>query len=577
MEQHPSKDSERLPSREFRKLMPRSDREHGVVRRHWLIWISATLVLVLAVACIAYFSKESGAKIIELPRGARLIIPPGALADGGEIFFNERSQPDAAHDGMRFFGPAVELKSDPPDAIRGVMTLEFPIPVGETPQDIDPDTWFGVSTYDSTVNSWVPRTATYDASRHMIVALISHFSWWNPFSWDFGAVFNNVVQNVGELAEKRAPAPECDDTTPEWVGHFDGISDQDNNPVLACSESSGDTLTIKLVNNRAFGQVVHYNAANTQVSRGTPSELEGVVLSTLVDSMLDDGELYLPPLTRASLRITELPQGTKATYAIGPSVLTIGADMAISLLQNLRLYGTLTDKISRVPGLFKSCRVPRGNQRLTDTSPSALLEYGRAVFGCFWDGLKSDTDALSLSREDRDQLDAEGRLFAQATAKPNGIDLPGGYLWTFGDLVGDWLTQEETERGYGFEVTARPPLSPGSSAAPYSGRNTLHPGEKLLPGQALTSKNGRYTLVMQEDGNLVEYEDGRKVWASDTFWRGSTFEAQSDGNFVIYGPGHVARWATETYVSDSWMILQDDRNVVIVAHGKPVWATDTNV
>jgi hypothetical protein len=103
-------------------------------------------------------------------------------------------------------------------------------------------------------------------------------------------------------------------------------------------------------------------------------------------------------------------------------------------------------------------------------------------------------------------------------------------------------------------------------------RSTLHAGERLQPGERLTSGNGRYALVMQDDGNLVEYDGGTAVWASGTFAAGSTFEAQSDGNFVVYAPGHVARWATGTNRAGSVLVIQDDRNVVVYGPGnQPVW------
>ena len=41
-------------------------------------------------------------------------------------------------------------------------------------------------------------------------------------------------------------------------------------------------------------------------------------------------------------------------------------------------------------------------------------------------------------------------------------------------------------------------------------------GEKLERGQALTSRNGAYTLTLQDDGNLVLAARGQAVWATGT-------------------------------------------------------------
>lgn len=112
-------------------------------------------------------------------------------------------------------------------------------------------------------------------------------------------------------------------------------------------------------------------------------------------------------------------------------------------------------------------------------------------------------------------------------------------------------------------------------------RSLLYPGERLNPGDQLTSLNGRYLLVMQGDGNLVEYDAGRSVWTSNTAGHsGSDFEAQSDGNFVVYAPGHVSVWESNTAgragSAGSVLKIQDDRNIVIYAPGNvAVWESHT--
>ena len=81
---------------------------------------------------------------------------------------------------------------------------------------------------------------------------------------------------------------------------------------------------------------------------------------------------------------------------------------------------------------------------------------------------------------------------------------------------------------------------------------------------------------MQSDGNLVEYDAGRPVWASGTNGHaGSDFEAQSDGNFVVYAQEHVAVWASGTGGRPGSVLrIQDDRNLVIYAPGNAsIWSS----
>jgi hypothetical protein len=454
-------------------------------RHHRLVWTCAALALVLVAGGIFYLSTEPWLKTVDatktttvgLPGGGDLIIPPGAMTAGAKVSATTRSdQPDGTHDGIRLLGRAVQLVSDPPDAIHGVLTLELPVPADGVPEGIDPNIWFGVSTYDPATKSWQPQSAKYDASRHMVVALIGHFSWWNPFSWNFDSAFSKVVQGFGELVGKRAGSPTCHGPQPGWVNGLAGLSDQDNIAVRACAQSDGDALDVELVNNRPYGQVVRYGSAVTRASHDVPSDPAGFVLSALVDATMNDHELYLPPLTHASISISRLASKSTAIYYIGPSVLTIGVDLVQDLMGPLDVLGKIAGKIGKVPGLFKSCTVPDGDQRLADQQASKLWQHALAVFKCVWDGLTREASSLDLGKAQLDRVAAEGELLARATPVLNGIKLAGDYLWQIGDLVGDWFAHKATARGNGFEVRAKDagagassPPSPSPSASPPSG------------------------------------------------------------------------------------------------------------
>ncbi|KAH7661116.1 alpha-D-mannose-specific plant lectins domain-containing protein [Dioscorea alata] len=104
----------------------------------------------------------------------------------------------------------------------------------------------------------------------------------------------------------------------------------------------------------------------------------------------------------------------------------------------------------------------------------------------------------------------------------------------------------------------------------------LYSGESLRSGQALSYSS--YTFNMQSDCNLVEYDNGKAIWASGTYGRGTNCRVtmQSDGNLVIYDNNNKAVWASNTNVGQGHyvLILQKDRNVVI--YGGALWATNTN-
>jgi hypothetical protein len=110
--------------------------------------------------------------------------------------------------------------------------------------------------------------------------------------------------------------------------------------------------------------------------------------------------------------------------------------------------------------------------------------------------------------------------------------------------------------------------------------DTLNPGELLHKGGSISSNNGAITFVLQDDGNLVLYnQSGQPLWATGTNGKEvSQAIMQLDGNFVLYGPTG-ALWASGTdHYPGSHVIAQDDHNVVVYdPQSKARWATNTYV
>jgi len=105
---------------------------------------------------------------------------------------------------------------------------------------------------------------------------------------------------------------------------------------------------------------------------------------------------------------------------------------------------------------------------------------------------------------------------------------------------------------------------------------TLYPGQSLSGGSELCSGNG-YRLVMQTDGNLVEYNSsGVALWATDTDNEpGNYVVMQTDGNLVIYSPSGTAMWASGTWgigEGTAYLTLQTDSNLVIYDNVDAIWA-----
>lgn len=88
----------------------------------------------------------------------------------------------------------------------------------------------------------------------------------------------------------------------------------------------------------------------------------------------------------------------------------------------------------------------------------------------------------------------------------------------------------------------------------------------------LVSADRRYQLVMQGDGNLVQYGPGGALWSTETEGSTGQFVVQEDGNLVVYAEGRAV-WQSGTgapVTADDpvafELVLQDDANLVLYAY-----------
>jgi hypothetical protein len=105
---------------------------------------------------------------------------------------------------------------------------------------------------------------------------------------------------------------------------------------------------------------------------------------------------------------------------------------------------------------------------------------------------------------------------------------------------------------------------------------TLGANQLLKPGQLLYSRNSRFRLQMQYDGNLVLVQNGRTVlWSSGTGRHKGAFAVmQAAGNFVVY-QGRTPLWATPTSKRGAILQMQNDGNLVIYSGRTALWSTGT--
>jgi peptidoglycan hydrolase-like protein with peptidoglycan-binding domain len=101
----------------------------------------------------------------------------------------------------------------------------------------------------------------------------------------------------------------------------------------------------------------------------------------------------------------------------------------------------------------------------------------------------------------------------------------------------------------------------------------MDPGDTLAPGSSIASEQNDFALIMQNDGNLVEYAPYNVVVASTKTEgnSGTVLFMQSDGNLVLRAPGNIPIWSSGTAGHPGTVLqIQSDGALVLYAPGHRV-------
>lgn len=109
-----------------------------------------------------------------------------------------------------------------------------------------------------------------------------------------------------------------------------------------------------------------------------------------------------------------------------------------------------------------------------------------------------------------------------------------------------------------------------------NGEDTLWAGQSLFAGERLVSANGQFQAAVQSDGNFVVYGPGGARWQAGTRGSGPELAVQSDGNVVLYGSGRP-QWWTGTSGSGARLVMQSDGNLVVYLNNRAAWSISTGL
>jgi hypothetical protein len=220
-------------------------------------------------------------------------------------------------------------------------------------------------------------------------------------------------------------------------------------------------------------------------------------------------------------------------------------------------------------------RSPDGRYRLTYQIDGHLVVYRSDGLPIWWSGTNGTSTGRASMQPDGNFVVYDASNVARWHTFTYGN--PGGYLsmQNNGAFV---IYRADHVRLWSSTVPLNETNPPGGGGGTGGGVDTLTAGQRLYPGQAVSSTDRRFALTYQSDGNLVLYGPGGVPrWSAHTFHSPGYAEMQNDGNFVVYASNGVAMWASQTSgARDGRLTVHNDGNVAIYSSANiVVWSTGT--
>lgn len=343
---------------------------------------------------------------------------------------------------------------------------------------------------------------------------------WSTLHIIEGTVTDNVPACQTATIQDNTISDAGTDTSGDWA---DGIS-------LSCGDSKVEYNT---VTNATDGGIVVFGAPGSTISHNTitavsQTELGGINMvdyapvngnytgTQVTDNVIDGASAFI-----------------KVGIAMGPQVWGCGTDTNYG--------GTVT-----------------GN-----TVEGENVGYGYAVNGVSDWTVTGNTDTAR-------HVGVTSAGCGGATSQPGAFQVASASSST---LQSQFVTGQALEYVLG---VSEPSILLAPQPATACGTLTANQG--LYPGQTLTSCDGRFTLTMQNDGNLVLYYSGSALWSSGTAGEASAeVLMQGDGNLVIYNDTATSLWTSGTAGnSGAYLALQNDGNLVVYSSGgTALWSSGT--
>jgi len=178
--------------------------------------------------------------------GTTVQIPAGSVSADTTVTISRSAAAPEAPQGIRSIGQPVTVSLDGGAQLTGTVHLELAVPSG-VPADWPQDTPFTAfaAYWDEQSGTWVATDSVYDQTSGQVIADITHFSLWNPFTWDYGSIRDSVRQALADLVGAPSGVPATCDNPPPTGADEVHVEVEGADLLDWCLNSDGDGIVLR--------------------------------------------------------------------------------------------------------------------------------------------------------------------------------------------------------------------------------------------------------------------------------------------------------------------------------------------
>lgn len=184
--------------------------------------------------------------------------------------------------------------------------------------------------FDEEEERWVAVPSVYDPVTGTVSATVDHLSWWNPISWCWSCLADEAWQGMGRVLGNRRGGPSCSGSEPGWVRSI--TYDQSASAaVLVCAEQEGDTLVLRVANNRGYGVLLQSDEPFRWASIDSIAPANDILHGVFAPPSGTD-YIYIPALAEAAIGINS-PEDFYVQIAGGATTFSVATAVVTSILE----------------------------------------------------------------------------------------------------------------------------------------------------------------------------------------------------------------------------------------------------